>query len=138
MSGRRKGHLLDTGLACYLQRISSPEALAVSPLFGALFESWVVSDILRHFVVLDVAPQAWHWRTNGGAEVDLVLERDGRLYPIEIKAKSRPDGHDTRGIRAFRETYGPARVAPGLVVHAGRERYRLNDFALAVPWNLRR
>ena len=136
VSGRRKGYLLDTGLACYLQRISSPEALAVSPLLGALFESWVVADLLRHLVGLGVPPQAWHWRTNGGAEVDLVLERDGKLYPIVVKAKSRPTGHDTRGIRAFHETYGPAKVMPGLVVHAGRERYRLNDLALAIPWNM--
>ncbi|MBM4320460.1 MAG: ATP-binding protein [Deltaproteobacteria bacterium] len=135
LSGKRKGYLADTGLASYLQRISSPQALAVSPLLGALFETWVMGEIRKQFVQLAVPPQAWHWRTGGGAEVDLVLERDGLLYPIEVKCKSSVDGRDARGILAFRETYGEGRVMPGLVVFAGTSGYKLGPHALALPWN---
>ena len=90
--------------------------------------------LLRHAALLSVPPLAWHWRTHGGAEVDLVLERDGRLFPIEVKAKSTPTGHDARGLRAFRETYGEARVAPALLVHAGPTAFRLDERTLALPW----
>lgn len=135
VSGKRKGHLCDTGMACWLQRVSSPDALAVSPLLGALFETCVVNAAHRQFVVLSVPPSVYHWRTVGGAEVDLVLERDGRLYPIEAKCSARLNGHDTRGLRAFRETYGDDRVATGLIVYAGTECYRVNEHTLALPWN---
>lgn len=134
VSGKRKGYLQDVGLACHLQRLSSPEALLVSPLRGALFETWVVNELLRASRHLNVAPQSWHWRTHGGAEVDLVLERDGRLFPVEVKAGTHPSKRDTRGLRAFRETYGEERVAPGLVIHAGHDTYRLDRHTVALPW----
>lgn len=136
ISGKRKGYLRDTGLAAYLQRISSPQALAVSPMLGSLFETWVVNDIHAQLMQLGVPPKVHHWRTSGGAEVDLVLERDGRLYPIEIKCKTTISGHDTRGLRAFRETYPRQDVATGLIVYAGGASYRANEHTLVIPWNL--
>jgi len=135
ISGKRKGFWRDTGMACYLQRISSPEALAVSPFRGALFESWVVNSIYRLSSLLATPPQLYHWRTSGGAEVDLILELNGRLFPIEVKCKTTLSGHDTRGLRAFRETYGQDKVAPAIIVYAGNECYRVDPFTTAMPWN---
>lgn len=135
LTGKRKGYLRDSGLACWLQRLSSPDAVAVSPLFGSLFESWVVNEVHRQFVTLATAPQAYHWRTAAGAEVDLVLERDGKLYPIEIKCKSRLTGQDRRGLKAFRETYPQQEIMPALVIYAGSECYRLDPHTIALPWN---
>ena len=63
----------------------------------------------------------------------MVLERDGKLYPIEIKCKSKLSGHDTRGLRAFRETYPQGRVMPGLIVYTGSECYRVDEHSLALP-----
>jgi uncharacterized protein len=135
LSGKRKGLLRDTGMACTLQRISSPEALAVSPMLGAMFETLVVNEVLRQGNTLAMPPEAYHWRTGGGAEVDLVLDRDGKLYPIEVKCKSHLTKHDTRGLRAFRETYGGDRIMAGLIVYAGSECYRVDDQTIALPWN---
>jgi predicted AAA+ superfamily ATPase len=135
VSGKRKGFWRDTGITCYLQRISSPEALAVSPLRGALFEAWVVNSIYRLSSLLATPPHLYHWRTAGGAEVDLILELDGRLFPIEVKCKTTLTKHDTRGLRAFRETYGQDKVAPGVIVYAGHECYRVDPFTIAIPWN---
>jgi len=134
ISGKRKGYVLDSGLCCFLQRISSPQALLGSPLFGALFESWVVAEIRKQFITLDVAPQMYHWRTSGGGEVDLVLERDGVLFPIEVKSSSHVTSHDSRGIRAFRDTYPKRQIGTGLLVYAGTEAFRLNSFTVAIPW----
>ena len=135
LTAKPKGYLVDTGLAAYLQRLSSPQAVAASPLLGAMFETRVVQDIFGQFVQLDTPPLAYHWRSAGGAEVDLVLERDGRLYPIEIKCKTRLSGHDTRGLRAFRDTYPRQDIAMGLIIYAGDTCYRVNQNTIALPWD---
>ena len=75
----------------------------------------------------------YHWRTSGGAEVDVVLDWDGVRYPIEIKCQTQLSGHDLRGIRAFRETYQTD--APGMIVYAGDQCRKLDERTLAMPWN---
>ena len=135
LSGKQKGYVSDTGMACHLQRISSPEALAVSTVRGQMFETWVVNEILRQFVNLGVPPQAFHWRTSGGAEMDLLLERDGKLFPIEVKCKTRLTRSDMRGFRAFRDTYASERIMPGLIVYAGDACYHVDEHTIALPWN---
>jgi len=135
VSQRRKGHMLDTGLACYLQRLGSPDALAVSPLLGSIFESWVVSLVHQQMAGLKLPPLVRHWRSAGGAEVDMVLERDGMLYPVEVKCKTVLSGHDLRGLRAFRESCGQSRVGTALVVYAGTEAFRTDSSTIALPWD---
>lgn len=135
ISGKPKGFFSDTGIVCYLQRISSPEALSGHPLLGALFETFCYS-ILRSFSdILVTQPHMYHWRAISGAEVDLVLECDGTLYPVEIKCKTNLTGTDTRGIQAFNETYSHKKVAHGIIIYAGDIAYKLNNYASAIPWN---
>ncbi|MDR1710063.1 MAG: ATP-binding protein, partial [Candidatus Accumulibacter sp.] len=105
VSGKSKGYLSDTGLACLLQRLGSVEALAVSPLRGALFETFVANGLHKQCATLGAEPGMYHWRTAGGAEADIVLDWEGVRYPIEIKCKTELNGHDLRGLRAFRETF---------------------------------
>jgi hypothetical protein len=135
VSGKPKGFWRETGIACYLQRISSPDALMVSPSLGPLFETFIVNLLHRICSLMPTPPQLYHWRTGGGAEVDLILEMDGFLFPIEMKCKTTLTGHDTRGLRSFRETYGTRKVAPGIIVYAGRDCYRVDKYTVAVPWN---
>ena len=133
LAGKGKGYMADTGLACLLQRLASVEALSASPLRGALFETWAVNGIRKQFSTLPASPGLYHWRTAGGAEVDVVLDWNGVRYPVEIKCKTQLSGHDLRGIRAFRETYGTE--VPGVIVYAGECCRKLDDITLAMPWN---
>jgi predicted AAA+ superfamily ATPase len=133
LAGKGKGYLTDTGLASFLQRLTSVEALSASPLRGALFETWVVNGIRRQFTALSSAPGMYHWRTAGGAEVDVVLDLNGMRYLIEAKCQTQLSGHDLRGLRAFRETYGTQ--APGVVIYAGDCCRKLDAVTLAMPWN---
>jgi predicted AAA+ superfamily ATPase len=119
ISGKPKGYVADTGLACHLQQISSPTALGGHPHVGALFESAVVAEVRKLSGLEAVPPALYHWRTHGGAEIDLLLERDGKFYPLEIKMTTRPSRKDTRGFDAFRSTYSGINIAPGLVVTPG-------------------
>lgn len=133
LSGKSKGYVADTGLACLLQRLSSLEALSASPLRGALFETWAVNEIRKQCSTLSAPPGLYHWRTAGGSEVDVVLDWNGVQYPVEIKCKTQLSGHDIRGVRAFRQTYGVQ--VPGIVIYAGDACRKLDDLTLAMPWN---
>ncbi len=132
LSSKPKGHLQDAGLACYLNAIPSPESLLASPAFGNIFESWGVGLIHRQIQRLPLAPSLYHWRTQNGAEVDLILDYNGKRFPIEFKAASRLSKHDTRGIQAFRNTYENAEL--GVIVYGGKEPYRISEHAVAIPW----
>jgi len=133
LSDKRKGYMKDSGIACHLMRIHSPESVVTSMKMGALFEGWVVNSIQEQFASVPKA-NCYHWRAHSGAEVDLILERDGCLYPIEIKARSHPTRSDASGLRAFRKTYPHLKVMPGLVIHAGNESYLLDEETLAFSW----
>jgi uncharacterized protein len=136
ISSKPKGYIADTGLACNLQMISTPQTLGGHPLAGALFESAVVGEIRKLAGTLATPPGLYHWRSHGGGEVDLILERDGRFYPVEIKLSTRPTRGDTRGIAAFRETYPALDIAPGLVICPCQRAHRLNDTDYCLPWDL--
>ena len=135
ISSKPKGYLVDTGHACSLQTISTPRALSGHPLAGALFESAVVGEIRKLGGTLATPPNMYHWRSHGGAEVDLLLERDGVFHPVEVKLTSRPSRKDTRGIKAFRATYAHLKVAPGLVITPTEQLEQVGDAEYALPWD---
>lgn len=130
-----KGYVADTGVACSLHAISSPKALSSHPLLGAVFETCVVAELRKQAAVISPRPTTYHWRSAGGAEVDVVLERDGRLFPIEIKRKTNPSASDGRGIGAFRNSYPQLDIAPGLVLAPISRPLRLGQELYALPWN---
>lgn len=135
ISSKGKGYFVDTSMACHLMHISSPHALLGHPKLGALFETLIVNDILRQLPLLQGRPAIYHWRSHGGAELDLLLEMDNIYYPIEIKCKTRPSKIDLRGIKAFRETYPHLNYAPALLICAINEIQALGDDCYAVPFS---
>jgi hypothetical protein len=110
------------------------KAILASPQRGAMFETFVGNEIRKSLFRFAGSVGHYHWRTDAGAEVDNVLEIDGRLHPFEVKCKDRLDKYDLRGMRAFRETYGE-QASTGAVIYAGREAYMLDDMTWAVPWD---
>ncbi len=133
ISGRPKAYLSDTGFACHLLAISSPDMLGSHPVLGQLFETYVVTEMVKGVQALDLRPRLWHWRTSAGAEVDLLLERDGTFIPIEIKLASRPSRRDLGGIRSFSKTYPRLPLGPRIVIHGGEELYLVDEATVAVP-----
>ena len=136
VSSRPKGYLADSGLACHYAQISSPQALTSHPLFGHLFETAMAGEILKQSSALPQRPACYHWRSAGGAEVDLLLERDGILYPVEIKLTTAPTRRMASGIEAFHQAHPQLRVAKGLMLCAIDQPRWLSETVLAVPWNL--
>jgi uncharacterized protein len=141
ISERHKAYFSDTGLACHLNAISTPTSLAGHPLCGPLFESMMVAEVRKLLATLPSPPNVWHWRTRSGAEVDLLLEQDNRLFPIEFKLTTKPTSASTTGLRALRQTYPNQHIAPGLVVCGVSTTQRLNSKVfdipeVAIPWDI--
>lgn len=138
LSAKPKGIISDTGLACYLQRILSPDALATIPSMqkGALFETYCFNMIKGFCSALPTMPNFYHWRTLAGAEVDIIVELNGTFYPIEVKSATTLKANDSRGIKMFKETYPDLNIAAGVIIYAGKECYRVAEDIIAVPWDL--
>lgn len=132
-----KGYIADTGRACAAQAISTPKAVGGHPLWGAIFETAVVAEIRKQCSFLSPKPKMYHWRAYGGVEIDILLEHDGRFYPIEIKAKSNPSRRDTSGMTAFRKRHPELPVAPGLIVAPMENPLQLSENDYAIPWDLK-
>ena len=132
LSNKGKGYLTDTGLASYLMRVSSAEALATQPFLGAIFETHVVLEMKRMFCGLSAPVNLFHWRAHSGAEVDLVIERDGILWPVEIKCKTKITSSDVLGLSAFQENYAK-QCGIGLVIASVEEPYFYSKNVLILP-----
>jgi len=81
-----KLHFFDTGLACWLFGIRSVDQLRSHPLRGAIFEIWVVSEIMKHRTNGGVTGGVSFYRDRDGVEADMVIEDGGRLVAVEKKA----------------------------------------------------
>jgi len=136
VASRPKGYLADSGLACHYAQLSSPQALTGHPLFGHLFETAMAGEILKQAGALPTRPACHHWRSAGGAEVDLLLERDGILYPFEIKLTAAPTRRMVSGIEAFRQAHPHLQVAKGALLCAVEQPRWVSETVLAWPWNL--
>lgn len=81
-----KIHFVDSGLACHLLGIRSPEQLEVHPLRGALFESWVAAEVLKARLHRGLPADLYHLRETRGVELDLVVEGTDRVIAVEAKS----------------------------------------------------
>lgn len=83
-----KLHFHDSGLVCWLLGIREPEQLRVHPLRGAIFETWVVSEIQKHRTNLGITGGLSFYRDSNGAEVDLVIQQPGGSCLVDAKSSS--------------------------------------------------
>jgi uncharacterized protein len=137
VSLKSKGYFADTGQVCFSQMISTKETIGSHPLWGALFETAVVSEIRKLCTLLPMPPRMYHFRSHSGSESDLILERDGKFYPIEIKAKTRPTKSDARGIQAFRKTHSNLNIQKGLIIAPAQEAFALTENDTVIPWDIK-
>lgn len=115
----------DPGMAMFLAGEAEPR--------GAHLENIVLLDLLAWRDTRIGRPEILYWRTTKGAEVDFVVEWNGRLLPIEVKA-SREVGHaDARHLKLFLSEY-PTEALGGVVLYDGDEVFWLAERVLAAPW----
>jgi hypothetical protein len=134
IAGKPKGYFTDTGFACALHRITSPEVLGRHPFTGALFETHVFLEIMKLTAGWPARPAIHHYRAYSGGEVDLVLEMDGVLYPVESKMTTQPSRNHCSGIDSFRRTFPKSDIGTALIVCAVEQPRRVREDVIAVPW----
>lgn len=83
-------YFMDTGLCAYLTRWTSSESLEVSAMSGAFFETFVVSEIIKSYLNSGRRPPVFYYRDSDQKEIDLIIDVDGKLQPIEIKKSAGP------------------------------------------------
>ena len=115
-----------------------PDNFTVQPLWDWLWRGFLpgVQDLGA-----DLVPEFWtgyqhHWRSVGGAAVDLLLERDGVFHPFEIKMTANPTRRDASGLTAFRQSYPQLQVGKAAILCATESSYWITDDVAALPWNL--
>lgn len=86
-----KLYFYDTGLVCYLTRWSSPETAMNGAMNGALLENYVVSELVKSYQCNGLEPYIYYYRDRDAKEIDVIIEKDGRLHPLEIKKTALPD-----------------------------------------------
>ncbi len=86
-----KLYFLDTGLCAWLTEWSSPETLEAGALSGAVFETWVFTEILKSYLHNGIEPSFYYYHDRDRKEIDLLIFKDGRVYPVEIKKTASPN-----------------------------------------------
>ena len=129
-----KLHFHDTGLACWLLGVRTSDQLRSHPLRGALFETWVVSEILKHRENRGEAGGLSFYRDRHAAEVDLIIDSAGCLTLVEAKAAQTASSSLFAGARRVRDRISePSRPCDIVLAYGGREAQRRSDSRL-VPW----
>jgi predicted AAA+ superfamily ATPase len=124
---------LDTGMVNYFVRNHSIEKMLNTGLWGAILEAHVYAELLKEAKDMVPKPSIYYWRTNNGAEVDFIIEKDNLLVPIEVKSSIQIRRSSIRGLKSFTECQAEGTVPFSIVLYRGEEVVYLNDSTLAVP-----
>lgn len=142
-----KVYFRDTGLVAYLTRWLTPETLATGAMAGHVFETFVVSEILKSYANegLDYRDFVFYYRgkdrkrtradgeeIEAESEIDLILEENGTLYPIEIKLADKPNANAAAAFPLLDQVKGKTR-GPGAVICSCSMPGKLRDNLTALP-----
>lgn len=108
-----KLYFMDTGLCAYLCRWPSPETMKNGAMDGAFFETYVVSEIIKSYYNAGKTPDLYYYRDIDKKEIDLLIEKGDKLYPIEVKKAKSPAHADKNfdALKVFKK-----QVEPGIII----------------------
>ncbi|HEV2916935.1 MAG TPA: ATP-binding protein [Candidatus Babeliales bacterium] len=116
-----KLYFYDSALVCSLLGIRTAEELLLHPFKGAIFESFVISEMLKYFYNKNELPRLYFWRDAQGHEIDVLIEKSyGITIPVEIKASMTVHDNFYKGIIDWRSISNQSNVS-GYIVYAGNE-----------------
>ncbi len=130
-----KLHFYDSGLVCWLLGIRTPEQLRSHPLRGAIFETWVVSEIRKHRMNRGESSGLSYYRDRDAAEADLIIENLEHLMLVEAKSAQTPSTSLFAGANRVRGLLSePSRSCDVVVAYGGKEAQQRSGAKL-VPWS---
>jgi hypothetical protein len=132
-----KLHFHDSGLLCYLLGIRDPQQLRHHPLRGAIFETWVVSEIVKSRLHRGLPLSLWFYRDRKGTEVDAVVERGDAFVAVETKSGQTMAEDFLGALARFEASMGRALGSKAIkrVLVYGGDRAERRTTARVVPWN---
>ena len=101
---RPKLYFSDTGLACYLARLTSGEILQASAFAGRFVETYIINEIKKSYINNGVEPNFYYYRDNNMNEIDLVIIQDGKLHRIECKSGINFNNSSVKGFKQLDKT----------------------------------
>ena len=128
-----KIYFLDPGLAAWLLGIQEPDQLSTHPMRGPLFESWVISELLKSRFNQGKASNLFFWRDRTGHEVDVLVDTGNALVPIEVKSGTTITPDFFSGLRYWEKLSGAAGRRSLLVYGGDQEQQR--SATRVIPWN---
>jgi uncharacterized protein len=139
-SGKRlikspKLYFYDAGLACWLLGLRTADQVARDPLWGSLFENFIVMEALKDRLNVGESAQMYFYRDSEGNEVDLLLPTGGKLHPIEIKAGATVNNDFFKGLKTFAAQY-PQTILGGGVIYGGIQSQLRSDWPVYSWLNL--
>ena len=126
-----KLYFYDTGLLCSLLGITSEAALKKSNHYGALFENFIVTEIRKNRLNKEQAGEMSFFRDNSGNEVDLILEKNETLLPIEIKSSKKPDRGAIKGLQWWQKVF---RQSGGALIYGGNDERSYDNQIEQLSW----
>lgn len=124
----------DTGLVCWLLGLRSPDQLRNHPLRGAIFESWVISEVLKHRANAGERGGVYFYRDRGGTEADLLVETADEITVIEAKAGQTIAKDMLASIARVRELLAPVATTRGILVYGGEQAQSRQEIGIT-PWH---
>lgn len=128
---RPKLYFADTGLCAYLCGWSRPETLEAGAMSGPILESWILNELLKSYRHNGRSAPCYYYRDRDGKEIDLLIVRDGTIYPLEFKKTASPNRNHARSLATLRKSDG--RVGPGGIICLANESIPLTESDLAIP-----
>lgn len=128
-----KVYFADVGTLCYLVGLKDPEHAMSGPMNGAIFETVVVNEIMRTITHHGKEPRLYFWRTSTDHEVDIIVDTDGKLIPIEVKLSATPTSAMTKSIETFRKDF-EEKSQEGYVIYPGNIKLPLKENIVAWPF----
>lgn len=129
-----KLYFLDTGLACYLTGWRTAETASKGAMAGHLFETFIFAEIIKSYWNHGQEAPVWYYRTKEKEEVDFLIEKDGMLYPIEIKLSARITDGDLRGIQSLEKS--KVLLGKAVFISATAKVYLLTKNIIVVPYTI--
>ena len=124
-----KLYFYDVGLVSWLLGIRTPEHITNHPLRGALFETFILSELLKSRMNKGERPSLFFWRDSNGNEVDVIEEQGGKLHPIEIKSGKTLSTESTAGLKKWLKLAQEKGTSPTLI-YGGDESYRSGNIQI--------
>ena len=111
-----KVYFTDTGLVCYLCRWLTTETLINGAQAGNIFETFVVSEIIKSYYNAGKEPNLYFFRNGDGQEVDLIFYENGKIYPVEIKKTTSPNIKDIKSFKVLANYFPTIEMGEGGVI----------------------